>query len=70
MRVYMDYSPLSLKAYLSGQRYAGENLLRTSGVPYTVVRPGGLTNKPGFQHKVIAGGVPPRCHQSSGDINP
>lgn len=27
----------------------GEDALRASGVPYTIVRPGGLTNKPGGQ---------------------
>jgi uncharacterized protein YbjT (DUF2867 family) len=31
----------------------GEDALRTSGVPYTVVRPGGLVNVPGNQEAVI-----------------
>jgi uncharacterized protein YbjT (DUF2867 family) len=31
----------------------GEDALRASGVPYTVVRPGGLLNKPGRQQTVI-----------------
>jgi uncharacterized protein YbjT (DUF2867 family) len=31
----------------------GEDALRASGVPYTVVRPGGLTNKPGRQQTVF-----------------
>jgi uncharacterized protein YbjT (DUF2867 family) len=33
----------------------GENALRASGVPYTIVRPGGLTNKPAGQHGLVAG---------------
>jgi uncharacterized protein YbjT (DUF2867 family) len=32
----------------------GEQALRDSGVPYTVVRPGGLTNQPGGQVRVVA----------------
>jgi uncharacterized protein YbjT (DUF2867 family) len=31
----------------------GEDALRASGVPYTVVRPGGLLNKPGRQQTVV-----------------
>ncbi len=31
----------------------GENALRASGVPYTVVRPGGLINEPGGQHAFV-----------------
>ncbi|MBT5891534.1 MAG: SDR family oxidoreductase [Chromatiales bacterium] len=31
----------------------GENALRASGVPYTIVRPGGLVNKPGGQDKIV-----------------
>ena len=31
----------------------GENALRASGVPYTIVRPGGLINKPGGQSRVV-----------------
>eukprot|EP00882_Tetradesmus_deserticola_P003700 GHRQ01003914.1.p1 GENE.GHRQ01003914.1~~GHRQ01003914.1.p1 ORF type:complete len:227 (+),score=84.86 GHRQ01003914.1:67-747(+) len=31
---------------LMDHKYAGEEALRGSGVPFTVVRPGGLTNKP------------------------
>ncbi len=30
----------------------GEDAVRASGVPYTIVRPGGLTNKPGGQNGV------------------
>jgi uncharacterized protein YbjT (DUF2867 family) len=35
----------------------GENAVRATGMPYTIVRPGGLTNEPGGQHglKVIQG---------------
>ncbi|MCH9699130.1 MAG: SDR family oxidoreductase [Gammaproteobacteria bacterium] len=32
----------------------GENALRGSGVPYTIVRPGGLRDQPGGQHKLVA----------------
>jgi uncharacterized protein YbjT (DUF2867 family) len=32
----------------------GEQALRDSGVPYTVVRPGGLVNEPGGQVRVVA----------------
>ncbi len=31
----------------------GENALRESGVPYTIVRPGGLIDKPGAQSTVV-----------------
>lgn len=31
----------------------GEDALRASGVPYTVVRPGGLTNGPGGEQQVV-----------------
>ena len=31
----------------------GEDALRASGVPYTVVRPGGLVNKPGSLDKIV-----------------
>jgi uncharacterized protein YbjT (DUF2867 family) len=34
---------------------AGEEALRNSGVPYTVVRPGGLTNGPAGQTQLRAG---------------
>lgn len=45
----------------------GEDALRASGVPYTVVRPGGLTNAPGGEHDIIfeqgdkEGGAIPRA---------
>lgn len=32
---------------------AGEDYLRASGVPYTIVRPGGLVDKPGGQKRVV-----------------
>ena len=41
-------------SYMLAPRYAGEQLLRQSGVSYTVVRPGGLTNAKGGEHLVIA----------------
>ena len=31
----------------------GEDALRASGVPYTIVRPGGLVNTPGGENKVV-----------------
>ena len=31
----------------------GEEVLRTSGVPYTIVRPGGLTDEEGGQHEIL-----------------
>jgi uncharacterized protein YbjT (DUF2867 family) len=34
---------------------AGENTLRSSGVPYTIVRPAGLSNAPGGQSELIIG---------------
>ena len=36
-------------------QFAGENLLRDSGVSYTVVRPGGLTNDEPGKYKLLAG---------------
>jgi uncharacterized protein YbjT (DUF2867 family) len=34
-------------------KYQGEEAVRSSGVPYTIVRPGGLVNIPGNQEAVI-----------------
>jgi len=34
-------------------KFKGEEALRASGVPYTVVRPGGLVNKPGGTEQMI-----------------
>jgi len=34
-------------------KFKGEEALRTSGVPYTVVRPGGLVNTPGGEFSVV-----------------
>lgn len=34
-------------------KFKGEEALRTSGVPYTIIRPGGLVNAPGGQKSVI-----------------
>jgi len=31
----------------------GEQVLRTSGIPYTIVRPGGLTDEDGGQHEIL-----------------
>jgi uncharacterized protein YbjT (DUF2867 family) len=39
---------------LMDNKYKGEQALRKSGVPYTVVRPGGLTNAPAGQHLLVA----------------
>ena len=38
---------------------AGEEALRASGLPYTVVRPGGLTDKPAGEAQLLA--CEPRC---------
>jgi uncharacterized protein YbjT (DUF2867 family) len=40
---------------LMDHKYAGEEALRNSGVSYTVVRPGGLTNKPAGEMQLCAG---------------
>ena len=34
-------------------KFKGENALRASGVPYTIVRPGGLVNTPGGEQAVV-----------------
>jgi uncharacterized protein YbjT (DUF2867 family) len=34
-------------------KFKGEEALRASGVPYTIVRPGGLINEPGGQKSVV-----------------
>ncbi|MGI9343095.1 MAG: SDR family oxidoreductase [Gammaproteobacteria bacterium] len=34
-------------------KFKGEEALRASGVPYTIVRPGGLTNAPGGEKSVV-----------------
>lgn len=34
-------------------KFKGEEALRASGVPYTIVRPGGLTNAPGGEYEVV-----------------
>jgi len=36
-----------------GWKLKGENALRGSGVPYTIVRPGGLVNEPGGEARVV-----------------
>lgn len=33
-------------------KFKGEQAVRASGVPYTIVRPGALTNEPGGQHQL------------------
>jgi hypothetical protein len=38
---------------LMDAKFRGENLLRAGGVPYTVVRPGGLTNDPPGQRELV-----------------
>ena len=43
---------------------AGEEKLRQSGVPYTIVRPAGLTNGPGGQAALVAGG----CRLGTADM--
>lgn len=34
-------------------KFKGEEALRASGVPYTIVRPGGLTNAPGGEYEIV-----------------
>lgn len=34
-------------------KFKGEEALRASGVPYTIVRPGGLTNAPGGENEIV-----------------
>jgi uncharacterized protein YbjT (DUF2867 family) len=34
-------------------KFRGEEALRASGVPYTIVRPGGLTDEPGGRRSVV-----------------
>ena len=34
-------------------KYKGEEALRASGVPYTIIRPGGLVNTPGGEFSII-----------------
>ncbi len=41
-----DY-PVPFMRPILGAKFKGENALRASGVPYTVVRPGGLVDEPG-----------------------
>ncbi|KAK9843431.1 hypothetical protein WJX81_002050 [Elliptochloris bilobata] len=38
---------------LMDSKYRGENLLRKSGITYTVVRPGGLTNGPALTEELV-----------------
>ena len=46
---------------LMDAKFRGENLLRAGGVPYTVVRPGGLTNDPPGQRELVASEHPHPC---------
>jgi hypothetical protein len=48
---FWDWCVWSLSVFLD----AGEEALRNSGVSYTVVRPGGLTNKPAGEVQLCAG---------------
>jgi uncharacterized protein YbjT (DUF2867 family) len=41
-----DY-PVTFMRPILAAKFAGEQALRTSGVPYTIVRPGGLVDEPG-----------------------
>jgi uncharacterized protein YbjT (DUF2867 family) len=40
---------------LMDHKFAGEEALRSSGVSYTIVKPGGLTNKPAGETEIRAG---------------
>ena len=44
----------SVRWGLMDAKFRGENLLRGNSIPYTVVRPGGLTNDPPGQKEIVA----------------
>ncbi|MFR9795700.1 SDR family oxidoreductase [Streptomyces sp. MS06] len=54
-QIHATHSAHPLNAYgrLMDWRYAGEEAVRTSGLPYTVVRPGWLTDEPAGSQGVI-----------------
>jgi hypothetical protein len=44
----------SVRWGLMDAKFRGENLLRGGSIPYTVIRPGGLTNDPPGQKEIVA----------------
>ena len=48
MRVLLN----NVRYSLMDEKLKGEEALRASGMPYTVVRPGGLSNQPGGKAKL------------------
>ena len=48
MRIILN----NIKWSLMDEKLKGEEALRASGVPYTIVRPGGLTDQPGGKAKL------------------
>ncbi len=61
---YADY-PVAFMRPIFAAKFKGENALRASGVPYTIVRPGGLNDEPGgklavqfAQGDTVAGRIP------------
>lgn len=44
--------PMAFMRPILGAKFKGENALRASGVPYTIVRPGGLLDEPGGRKAV------------------
>ena len=48
MRVLLN----NVRYSLMDEKLKGEDALRSSGAPYTIVRPGGLTNRPGGKAKL------------------
>lgn len=51
---YADY-PVAFMRPIFAAKFKGENALRASGVPYTIVRPGGLVDEPGGKLAVQIG---------------
>jgi uncharacterized protein YbjT (DUF2867 family) len=48
-------NPLNAFGKVLTWKLAGENALRESGLPYTIIRPGGLTDQPGGQRALQVG---------------
>ena len=54
MRVLLN----NIRWGLMDEKLNGEEALRASGAPYTIVRPGGLTNQPGGKAKLTWSAIP------------
>jgi hypothetical protein len=52
----------NIRYSLMDEKYLGEQALRASGVPYTVVRPGGLTDLPGGKEAIAVGEPSSACY--------